>query len=118
MDIAEHEGEGYIPLKDIAERQGLSKKYLEIIAKDLVRGNMLTGISGKKGGYMLTRRPEEYNLEEILTLMEGTLSPVACLANKKYKCPRKKTCKTLPLWTEYDDMIHDFFSGKHLSDLL
>lgn len=118
MDIASHTDNEYVPLKDIAERQGLSKKYLEIIVKDLVKGGMLTGASGKGGGYKLCRKPSDYPLGEILELMEGTLSPVACLADKKYDCPRKKNCDILSLWTEFDSLTHDFFYGKTLSDLI
>ena len=66
IDLAEHKDEGYVPLKDIAERQGISKKYLEILAKELVGGKLLTGASGKGGGYKLVRSPEEYNVGEIL----------------------------------------------------
>ena len=118
IDIAQNDDGSYIPLKDIAERQDLSKKYLEIIAKELVSGGLLTGASGKGGGYRLSRTPDKYTIGEILELMEGSLSPVACLADKKYKCNRKKKCPTLPMWQEYDKLVHDFFNGKKLSDLL
>ena len=80
LDLAEHAGEGYVPLKSIAERQEVSKKYLEIIVKDLVRGGLLTGVSGKGGGYKLCRDPKDYTVGEVLELMEGSLAPVACLA--------------------------------------
>ena len=118
IDLAEHDNGSYIPLKDIATRQGLSKKYLEIIVKDMVGGNLLTGASGKGGGYKLCRKAEEYSVGEILELMEGTLSSVACLANKGIDCPKKSECRTLPMWKEYDNMVHDFFYSKKLSDLL
>ena len=118
LDIAQNDDGSYIPLKDIAERQDLSKKYLEIIAKELVAGGLLIGASGKGGGYRLNRDPDKYTIGEILELMEGTLSPVVCLADKKYKCNRKKKCNTLPMWQEFDKLVHDFFHGKKLSDLL
>ena len=118
IDLAENDHGSYIPLKDIAARQEISKKYLEIIVKDMVAGGLLTGASGKGGGYKLNRKPEEYNLGEILELMEGTLAPIACLAGPENECSRKGTCKTLPLWTEYDKMVHDFFYSKKLSDLV
>lgn len=118
IDLAEHGGEKYIPLKDIASRQEISKKYLEIIVKDMVAGGLLAGASGKGGGYRLLRKPEEYTVGEILELMEGSLSPVACLGKGAPPCPRAKTCKTLPLWAEYDRLSRDFFYGKRLSDLL
>jgi Rrf2 family protein len=118
MDLAENENGKYIPLKDIAARQEISKKYLEIIVKDLVAANMLVGASGKGGGYKLCRRPQEYNVGEIIELMEGSLSPVACLADQNYECTRTNICKTLPLWKEYSSLVHDFFYGKKLTDLL
>ena len=118
LDIAQNDDGSYIPLKDIAERQDLSKKYLEIIAKELVAGGLLIGASGKGGGYRLSRDPDKYTISEILELMEGTLSPVVCLADKKYKCNRRKKCNTLPMWQEFDELVHDFFHNKKLSDLL
>ena len=118
LDLAENSNGNYIPLKDIAERQDISKKYLEIIVKDMVTGGLITGASGKGGGYMLCRKPQEYTVGEILELMEGSMSSVACLADKNYNCERKASCKTLPMWIEYDNMIHDFFHGKKLSDLM
>lgn len=118
LDLAEHENGSYIPLKDIAARQEISKKYLEIIVKDMVLGGLLTGSSGRGGGYMLCRKPEEYSIGEIIELMEGSLSSVACLADKNYDCPRKEVCETLPMWEEFDDMVHNFFYGKKLSDLM
>ena len=118
LDLAEHEAEGHIPLKDVAERQNISKKYLEIIVKELVSGGMVSGVSGKGGGYRLCRKPEEYSVGEILERMEGSLATVACLASGTVDCPRAYACQTLPLWEEYDKMTHDFFYGKKLSDLL
>ena len=118
IDLAEHDGEGYVPLKDIAERQMISKKYLEIIVKDLVNGNLVTGVSGKGGGYCLQKAPEDYSVGEILEATEGPLAPVACLAGDSAPCPRAAECRTLPLWAEYDKLTHDFFYGKHLVDLV
>ncbi len=118
IDLAENGGKGAIPLKDIAERQDISKKYLEIIVKDMVNGKLISGTSGKGGGYRLLRAPEEYTVGEILTLMENTLAPVACLAEEDYNCPRKDQCRTLPIWEEFYTLVHDFFYGKKLSDLL
>ena len=118
LDLAEHDNGGYIPLKDVASRQEISKKYLEIIVKDLVSGGLITGASGKGGGYKLCRRPEEYPIGEILERMEGPPSPVACLSDGAAPCPRASACETLPLWAEYDRLTHDFFYGKRLSDLM
>ena len=118
LDLAECEPGRFIALKDIADRQELSKKYLEIIARDLVKGKLIEGSSGKNGGYRLNRTPEEYPIGEILEKMEGTLAPVACLAEDAEECTRKSYCKTLPLWTEYYKLERDFFYGKTLADLL
>lgn len=118
IDLAENETGSYIPLKDIAARQGISKKYLEIIVKDMVAGGLLTGASGKGGGYKLCRRPQDYTIGEILELMEGKMATVSCLTDNAAPCPRAEKCETLPLWAEYDKLTHDFFYGKHLSDLL
>lgn len=107
-----------VALKDIAERQGISKKYLEIIVKDLVANDLITGTRGKSGGYKLTRDPEDYTVQEILDATEGPLAAVACLAKDAAECPRTSVCKTLPMWKEYDDLTREFFSGKRLSDLV
>ena len=117
LDLAEHQGDGLIPLKDIAERQQISKKYLEIIAKELVKGKLLKGASGKHGGYKLARKPEEYTIGEIIELMEGSMAPVACLADDAEPCPRKDICRTLPMWKEFYGLEKEFFHNKKLSDL-
>ncbi|MBO4864274.1 MAG: Rrf2 family transcriptional regulator [Eubacterium sp.] len=118
IDLAENSDKGYISLKDIAERQEISKKYLEGIAKRLVENGLLIGASGRSGGYKLAKAPEKYTVAEILLSADETLSSVACLADKNYKCTRRKKCKTLPLWKEFDEIVYDFFKEKKLSDLL
>ena len=118
IDLAEHENEGCIPLKDVAERQQISKKYLEIIVRELVSGGLVAGVSGKGGGYKLCRAPEEYTVGEILELTEGTLATVACLAPGAEDCPRQAHCRTLPMWRRFDAMVHDFFFGMTLRDLM
>ena len=118
VDIAQQPWDRYIPLKEIAERQQISKKYLETIVHELAKAKMIRGVSGKGGGYMLARKPEEYTLGEIIEEMEGTLAPVACLAGDKNVCPRADKCATLPMWEEYNKLIKDFFYSKKLSDLI
>ncbi len=118
IDIAEQNTDEYIPLKDIAKRQDISKKYLEIIMRELVRGGYIKGMSGKGGGYKLCRRPAEYSVGDILEFMEGTLATVACLEKDAPPCPRAAECKTLPMWKEYDEKMHDFFYGKTLAELV
>ncbi len=117
IDLAEQNSDEFVPLKDIAERQGISKKYLEIIAKELVKSRLLTGASGKHGGYKLTREPSQYSVGEIIEVMEGPIVPVACLAPDAEECPRKDSCRTLPMWEEFTKLEHDFFYRKMLSDL-
>ena len=118
LDLAENKEKGHIPLKDIAQRQELSKKYLEFIIKDLVKAGLVQGASGKGGGYMLCRKPNGYTVGEILEVTEGPFIAVACLAKNACACPRAAKCRTLPLWSEYGRLIHDFFYSKKLSDLL
>lgn len=118
LDLAEQDPERFTPLKEIATRQELSEQYLQQITKVLVEHQLLDGLSGKGGGYKLTRRPEDYNIGEILTLMEGTLASVACLAPNAKKCSRESICKTLPMWKEFNELVHDFFYRKTLADLL
>ncbi len=118
LDLAEQPENTYIPLKDIAKRQEISEKYLEIVLKNLVRAKLLQGLRGKGGGYQLTKPPEEYSVGEILEIAEGPLSSVSCLLPDTEACPRKDVCHTLPMWTKFDQMVHDFFYGISLADLL
>ena len=118
IDLAAHAAEGPIPLKDVAARQEISQKYLEIIVKDLVNAKLLTGARGKGGGYQLVKAPEDTSVGEILEATEGSLAPVSCLACDSAPCPRASSCPTLPLWEEYDRFTHDYFYGKRLTDLL
>ena len=118
LDLAEQGADAAVPLKEIAARQDISKKYLEIIVRDLVKGKLIAGASGKGGGYRLCRAPEAYTVGEIIELTDGPLAPVACLAEGAERCPREARCKTLPLWKEYYDLSRDFFYSKKLSDLL
>lgn len=118
IDLANQENDSFVPLKDIAERQEISKKYLEIIAKELVKGKLLEGASGKHGGYRLTRSPEDYSVGEIIELMEGSFAPVACLSEGAAECPRRGVCSTLGMWDEFYEMERDFFYKKKLSDLV
>ena len=117
IDLAERAGEGYVPLTEIARRQEISMKYLELILKSLVQAGLLQGQRGKGGGYRLTRPPEAYTVGEILELTSGTLAPVACLAPGAEACPREAGCRTLPMWRRFDAMVHDFFYGITLKDL-
>lgn len=118
LDLAQNAGEDYITLRQISERQGISKKYLEIIIKKLAEGHLVQSLPGKGGGYRLSRAPESYTVGEILEWMEDTLAPVACLTEDAAQCPRADICITLPLWSEFNTLVHGFFYSKRLSDLL
>ncbi len=118
IDLAEHQKNGYIPLKDIAARQEISEKYLEIIIKILVKDKLVKGLRGKGGGYMLIKTPAEYNIGEIIELTEGPLAPVACLLPGAELCNKRDRCITLPLWKKYDTLIHDFFYNITLENLM
>ena len=118
IDLAEQNPEKFVPLEEIASRQGISKKYLEIVLKSLVQQNFLKGLRGKGGGYKLTRPPEEYKVGEILEVTEGTLAVVSCLQTESITCERKNFCKTLPMWKEFNRLTHEFFFGITLKDLV
>ena len=118
IDLAEHGGEEYIPMKDVAARQDISLKYLEKILPLLTQGNLVTGIHGRGGGYRLTREPDGYTLWEILRLAEGDLAPVACLQENAAACSRAAECRTLPVWEKYYELTKDYFSGITLADLM
>lgn len=118
IDLAENGNGSYIAMKKIAERQGISLKYLEQILPVLTQNNIVEGIHGKGGGYRLTRRPDEYRVGEILRLTEGDLAPVSCLESGAAPCERRGECKTLPMWTKLHDMITDYLDSVFLSDLM
>lgn len=118
LDLAQQDPNCFTPLDEIASRQGISKKYLEIILKVLVQKKLLKGLRGKGGGYKLTRLSQSYTVGEILELTEGSLATVACLQADTELCERADTCLTLPMWKQYDKMVHDFFYHITLEDLL
>ena len=103
IDLAEHQAEGYIPLKAIARRQDISEKYLESILKSLVQSQFLTGVRGKGGGYRLTRSPEQYT--------------VGSLEQEPVECPRRAECRTLPMWRKLNALVQDYLDGVTLADL-
>ena len=117
IDIAEHNTGEYITLKEIAERQEISDKYLESILPALTKARFLDGLRGKGGGYKLARAPESYTVGSILKLVEGNFAPVACLEYVPNKCPRASECPTLPMWQKFQTMADDFFEGITIADL-
>ena len=117
IDLAEHQGEGLIPLKVIAQRQEISEKYLESIIKLLVKSRLLSGVRGKGGGYQLTKTPDQYTVGSILRLTEDSLAPVACLERDADTCPRSSACRTLPLWQGLNRVINEYLDGVTVGDL-
>lgn len=118
LDLAEQNSEKFIPLEEIATRQGISRKYLETILRALVQNNFLLGARGKGGGYKLTRKPSEYTVGEILELTEVPLAVVPCLQQKENTCERKSQCLPLPMWEKFNKLANDFFYGITLQDIL
>ena len=118
VDMAEHQADGFIPLKEIAQRQEISEKYLESIVKELVKHNVVAGVRGKGGGYRLQRAPDQINVEEVLRFMEGSLSPVACLEEGAPPCARSARCRTLEFWRGLDKAIRSYAAGFTLADLM
>ena len=108
----------YIPLKEIAESENISQKYLESIMTILSKAGFVDAVHGKGGGYRLNRKPEEYTVGSILRLTEGSLAPVSCTTQGASACSRTSCCQTLPMWEKLEKLINDFFEGITLADLL
>ena len=113
-----HQGSGYVALKDIADRQNISKKYLEQIVPLLNKAELLKTNRGYQGGYALSKPPEKYTVGEILRVTEGSMSPVSCLQYEENNCPRKAECITLPVWEGLYKIINEYLDGIKLSDIV
>ena len=118
IDLAEHRGEAFTAMKEVARRQEISLKYLEKIMPLLSKANMVEGQHGKGGGYRLTMEPESYRIGDILRLTEVDLAPVACLSTPTNTCPRAPYCRTLPMWQKYYEMTLSYFDGITIRDLM
>lgn len=118
LDLAEHRNGEFIPMKEVAGRQGISLKYIERLMPALKAAGLVESVHGIGGGYRLTREPEEYSLWEILELAEGDLAPVACLQPEAPVCQRADECRTLGVWQGFYDLTRDYFSRITLADLL
>ncbi|WP_455716085.1 RrF2 family transcriptional regulator [Anaerosporobacter sp.] len=118
LDLAEHKNNGYIALKDIAERQGISKKYLEQIVPILNKSDILQTNRGFQGGYKLVNSPDKYTVGMILRLTEGSLSPVPCLDHDPIQCDRVSDCAMLPVWQGLGHVINEYLDNITLQDIL
>ena len=118
LDLAENRNDGYTAMKKVAERQGLSLKYIERIMPVLSKNRYVEGVHGKGGGYRLAKDPKEYRVGDILRLTEGDLAPVTCLECDAKPCERAGNCKTLPMWTEFYNIANNYFDGITLADLM
>lgn len=118
LDLAQHSSEGYVALKDIAERQGISKKYLEQIVPLLNKAELLRTNRGYQGGYALSKDPSKYTVGEILRVTEGSLCPVSCLQVEPNDCPRRADCPTLPIWEGLYKVITEYLGGITLADIM
>ena len=116
--FAQRGGDEYIPLKEIAESEEISQKYLESIMTILSKANFVDAVHGKGGGYRLNRKPEDYTVGSILELTEGSLAAVSCTSQGAAACSRTTCCQTLPMWEKLEKMIDEFFEGITLADLL
>ena len=117
IDLAERDSDNPVPLKSLAQRQEVSEKYMQHIAKLLVDQGLLIGTSGKGGGYTLAQDPQECTVYDVLTAAEGTLAPVVCLTGDSIDCDKADICKTLPMWRDYYAMTSEFFGNITIADL-
>lgn len=118
LDLALHSSEGYVALKDIADRQDISKKYLEQIVPLMNKAGLLKTNRGYQGGYMLIKEPREYTVGEILRVTEGSLAPVACLDHVPNDCPRTSSCMTLYIWEGLYSAITEYLDSITLQDII
>ncbi len=118
LDLAEHQEDGFIALKDIAQRQDISKKYLEQIVPLLNKSGVLRTTRGYQGGYQLAKKPEECTVGDILRITEGSLAPVACLDSPQNLCDKADSCMTLGVWKGLDRVINEYLDSITLRNIL
>ena len=118
LDLAQHPDDGFVSLKTVAERQGISMKYLEAIVGSLKKAELLESTRGKEGGYRLSKAPADYSVEEILHAIEDNLAPVSCIKDGSIQCDRAAACQTLPMWKELDEITNAYLNTVTLEDLL
>ena len=118
LDLAQHRADGFVSLKTVAERQGISMKYLEMIVGCLRKAELLDTTRGKEGGYSLNREPADYTVGEILRSIEDNLAPVACIKDGVIQCDQASACLTVPMWKELDDITNAYLKTVSLEDLI
>ena len=118
VNLARRPAEEFVPLKEIAEAESISQKYLESIMSVLSKAGFVDAVQGKGGGYRLNRPASAYTVGSILNLTEGSLAAVSCTTQGSSACSRSTCCDTLPMWQKLDRLIQDFFDGITLEDLL
>lgn len=118
IDLAEHKDGNYIPMKEVADRQEISLKYLDKILPVLTKNGFIEGVQGKGGGYRLIKNPENCIVGDILRLTEGDLAPVSCLEDCAEPCKRGEKCQTLPMWKEFYTMVNRYFNGITIADIM
>lgn len=118
LDLAQHAEQGPVALREISERQNITPKYMESIMALLLHDKLVQSLRGKAGGYILTRKPEEYSVYEILSSAEGGLAPVHCLSMDENTCPIRQSCLTIPVWEGLHKVIEDYLTGISLQTLI
>ena len=118
IELAENQGEGYLSLKEIADHQNISKKYLEQIIPTLNNSDILKTTRGIQGGYRLAKPASEIKVGDVLRTTEGSLVPVACLELDPIECDRAQNCATLPMWKGLSEVINNYLDSITIQDLL
>lgn len=118
IDLAENGDGGYVAMKNVAERQGISLKYIERIVPPLTKARLIEGVHGKGGGYRLCRQPQDCTVYEILMAAEGSVAPVACLLEDAKPCSRKDECRTIKMWQGAYELLQNYFKGITIYDLM
>ena len=118
VDLAQNSGQDYVPLREVAERQGISPKYLEAIVSILHKNGLVKGLRGKGGGYRLSCDINTCTVGDVLKLTEGSLAPVACLDCGQTGCERADDCPTLPVWEKLDEIVDEYFNSITIADLI
>ena len=117
IDLAQHNDDGYISLKEISARQDITVRYLEQIIAILLKAGFVQSFRGKSGGYRLTKAPADYTAGEILRAIEGSVAPIPCLGSETNECPMSDQCFTLPFWAGLDDVINQYIDSVTLEQL-